>query len=173
MFGLVLRACSVTLVIIVALTQVFFRAKLSLFFHLPLTMMLYTGSDTSSSARHLNLLFNNSTAFTSSLLLQPSLSDSLMKTVQKREGGGILCLMCKLQQSMLQYVSAQIRALAPSENCWQSDEDLKTNGQFHRNCRTPQGLLSAIWGGRQIATLCAQQPWAHWRREIKHKLVLQ
>lgn len=46
-------------------------------------MMLHTESDTSGSARRLNLL-NNSTALVPSLLLQPGLSGALMKAAREK-----------------------------------------------------------------------------------------
>lgn len=48
-------------------------------------MMLHTESDTSGSARHLNLL-NNSTALVSAVLLQPGLSGALMKAAPEKRG---------------------------------------------------------------------------------------
>lgn len=48
-------------------------------------MMLHTESDTSGSARHLNLL-NNSTALVSAVPLQPGLSGALMKAAPEKRG---------------------------------------------------------------------------------------
>lgn len=147
-------------------------------------MMLHTESDTSSSARHLNLLFNNSTILTSSLLLQPGLSGSLMKAVCERERGREGCLAQYVSYNKahcnmfsLRYECWRHLRVTPDKRrrCWQNHRDLKSERQFHRKikseiffknpkgafCRTLQGLLSALWGERQNATLCAQQPPAH------------
>lgn len=144
---------------------------------LSLMAMLHIESDASSGAGHWNLLFHNSTTLVWSGLLQPGLSSSeaLLDTYCTQHYQQRICSMFLHRLCLDPQFAGRIVSIWKKTRG--SSAEIK-RGIFFKSpeeafCRPLQGLLSAIWGGRQSATLCAQQPAAHWRREIKHNPAFQ